>query len=156
MAPAGIAFKKIGEFFAKPSGIIVLVIIAVLAYVYFKGKSSGKKKAVKDLKKDLQVDVDPNLLKNEQGETWEPKVITDRIYKDIYSGPFTLRDVEVYKILLSMPDERVKAVANDWLDRYFDEDQETLRVAISREKEIADWGDVKNAVMAKLTNLGIQ
>lgn len=150
------AFKKIGEFFAKPSGIIILVVIAILAYVYFKGKSAGKKKAVKDLKEDLEVRVDQTLLTTETGEQWSPKVITDRIHDDIYSGIFTPRDVDVYKILLSMNDERVKAVSNDWLDRYFDEDQETLRVAISREKEVADWGDIKNAVLAKLTNLGIE
>jgi hypothetical protein len=158
MGPAAaIAFKKVGEFFSKPSGIIVLVIIAVLVYVYFKGKKAGKEKAAEQIKEDLKVDVNNKLLTSPGGDPWSPSTITDRLHDDIYSGMFTPRDIDAYKVLLAMPDEKIKAVHNDWMARYFDEDNETLKVAISHENAvIAGWNDTKEAVLAKFTSLGLR
>jgi hypothetical protein len=155
MKSATIAFKKIGDFFSKPSGVIVLIIIAILLYVYLKGKKAGKEKATEDLREDLKTEVKDNIIMSPDGNPWNPKVITDRLYRDIYSSVFTPRDVDVYKILVSMDDDRIKAVHNDWLDRYFYEDNETLKVAINGETTLAEWGDLKDSILAKFTNLGL-
>jgi hypothetical protein len=164
------AIKKVGDFFARPSTIIVLIVIAVLVYVYLSGRKAGKNKASDSIKKDLKVDVDKKLLVDKDGKEFDPKPITDRLYKDIKGITLLAnqRDVEVYQVLTAMPDERIKAVANDWLDRYFDEDKESLRKALSSESGTgvgfglfgvvpdSSFEKLQKAVIAKLTNLGIE
>lgn len=166
------AGEKVLELFKSWGFWLVLAIIVFAAYFYFSGRKKGKEKALEDLKDDLKVDVDTKYLQNKDGSEFDPKPITDRIYKDI-SGLTVFsaqRDIEVYNILLAMNDERIKAVSNDWLARYFPKEKETLRAAIGNESGISPgnvispllWGSandfdkLRKAVVAKLTNLGIQ
>lgn len=157
MSPAAAAaFQRIGKFFASTNGIIIIVIIVVLVWVYFSGRKKGKQKAADQIQENLKTDVDPKLLMTETGDKWSPAMITDRLYKDIYSGIFTPRDVDAYKILLAVSDAEFKAVHNDWMTRYFQKDKETLKKAIDGENSvIADWVDIKKAVLARFTKLGL-
>jgi hypothetical protein len=135
----------------------VVFIVAFALYFYFRGKKAGKDKAREDLKDDLEADVDPKLLQDNNGNAWSPEVLADRLHKDIYAGMFTPRDIDAYKILLSLNDPRIKAVHNYWLANYFDEDNETLKVAIDNEMNgAADWRDIKASVLAKFSNLGLK
>lgn len=157
MKAAATGLSIIGQWVKKPQFWIVVFIITFALYFYLKGKAAGARKAKNKIKEDLKVDVDSSLLTDEQGEVWSPETITDRLHKDIYSGWLTPRDVDAYKVLLAMSDERIKAVHNYWMVNYFDEDNETLKAAISKENDvIADWSSVKKAVLAKLDNLGLQ
>lgn len=176
MSAAGNAAKEAGQristLLASWGFWAVVFVVGFGAWFYFKGRSKGKQKATEELKKDLRVEVDPKYLTDKNGNKFDPKPTTDRLYKDIKGLTIVSaqRDTEAYNILLAMSDDRVKAVANDWLERYFDETKQTLRKAIEDEHGIAygnilnvfAWGsadkfsEVQKAVVAKLTNLGIQ
>jgi len=159
MVPAT-PIQKIGQFFARPSVIIILIVVAVLVYVYLSGKKKGKETAAADIKEDLAVSVNTRLVTNNTGETYDPKPLTDNLYNDIYAGFWASRNEEPYEVLLAMSDDKFKMVHNDWLARYFDEDKETLKVAISNES-IAKGGAIsfsqlREQLLARFTNLGLK
>lgn len=68
---------------------------------------------------------------------FDGKVWADRLHKDIYSGLFTARDHDLYRLLAEMNNGQLAAIGNAWSTYHFGKDKETLSKAISG--EWFDW-----------------
>lgn len=163
MTPTGAAAKEAGERIMKLLSSwgfwAVIFVVGFAVYFYLKGRKKGKEAATQAIKEDLIVTVDTKLVTT-GGKTWDPAPLTDTLYADIYSSWVTPRNKEPYELLLAINDEKFKMVHNDWLKRFFDKDQETLKVAISNEQtSIGDggtFGKLRNSILARFTNLKLE
>ncbi|HMV91531.1 MAG TPA: hypothetical protein PJ995_21560 [Cyclobacteriaceae bacterium] len=155
-AAAKVAGDKISKLLASWGFWAVVFVVGFAAWFYFKGRRKGKEAATAALKEDLKVTVNSKLLTAKDGKAWDPAPITDRLHEDIYGNGF--RDNDVYSMLLALPDEKIKAIHNDWMNRYFDVDKETLKKAIDGEWTLFDsaFDEQKDAVLAKMSNIGLK
>lgn len=162
-AAAGAAAKAAGQ---KISNVLsswgfwaVVFVAGFAAWFYFKGRRKGKDAASAAIKQDLVVPVNAKLV-TQGGKTWDPQPFTDNLHNDIYASWYEPRDTDPYEVLNAMSDEKLKMVHNDWLNRYFDKDKETLKVAISNESvakgAVLTFGQIKEQLLARFTNLGLK
>ena len=85
-------------------------------------------------------------------DDFDPTPYTDAIQDDIYSL-FSFRQTQPYKKLLSLADCQVISVWNDWNRRYYDLDQETLRVAMSNEKTGIEFNYLRTQIFNRFDRL---
>lgn len=88
---------------------------------------------------------------------FNPRPYTDALYSTIYSKApwFTLsayRDTKPYQDLLALTNAQVVAVAQDWNERYYKQDSQTLLQAIADETLSAD---IINPITARFRALNI-
>lgn len=140
----------------------MLGVIIIVAIIYFTAKSAGKRKAAKDLKNDLIAPI--SGISGQQINNVAR--LNDRLKEDIYSKANWLggvlfnptRDIEAYQLALVLSDTELKQMHNDWLARFYDEDNETLKVAIANEKDLTVTGSFRNirdSLVEKLNRLGL-
>lgn len=81
-------------------------------------------------------------------------IIVDAIYKDIYS--WGTRNAKPYSDLLALSNSDFVRAYNDWNNRYFKEDGETLRMAINNENSIYQpFILVRDTLNSKFSSLGL-
>lgn len=117
-------FFKMGNL--KVYIIVGLIIIAILLAVFFIGKYKGKQYAPDTVK----------LPSDTQGTSvpsnWNPGTITDALHYDLYCKA-CFRNTQPYIDASALSNSQVVAVHNDWNQRYFSENKETLRQAMDAE-----------------------
>lgn len=91
---------------------------------------------------------------NAQGETvsyqFNPRPYTDRLKETIYSNFGIFSDAKPYKDMLALKGAEIIAIAQDWNNRYYQEDNESLLQAINAEYLDSDLLSQINAKFASL------
>ena len=90
-------------------------------------------------------------------DDYDPKALTDAIYKDV-SCNFCLRDKQLYTTLLGLADCQLRKVYNYWNATYYNENNQSLPVAIADESSWLDsqFGFQQDAIKAKFQTLNLQ
>lgn len=107
-------------------------LVAALVVAYFIGRGRKNRNNIEipgQGEKEIPYDYSPLP----PGTYFDPKPFTDALYNDIYSGPWTARNVQAYEDALKLGNMELTAVWNDWIDRYYKKDHETLLAAMSDE-----------------------
>ena len=88
-------------------------------------------------------------------DNFDPKPFTDAVKDDVYSGILTARKVQPYKDLLKLADCQLIKVYNDWNDRYYALDKETIKVAMSGEITGIEFDSLRTQIFSKFQTLGL-
>lgn len=105
---------------------ILLAIIITAIVIYYFGKKAGQAVAPKTVTL-------PGDIIGPGGNQFNPGPYTDGMYNDIYGGLFTPRDSTPYANALNLSDSQLVAVYNDWNNRYWAKDNETIIDALNGE-----------------------
>ena len=137
------------EFFTKHKSIIyaVMVAIIVILIIYYMGKSAGKDTPPRA----VVLPNDKNPLPN-----FNPGPYTDAVYSDVYGGILKPRDIKPYQDLNNLSDSALAAVYNDWNNRYFSKDHETLTQALEGEWLAffsTDFRTMRDAIVSRLRKI---
>lgn len=81
--------------------------------------------------KPEDLDIKPDLSSGGTGSVFNPATYTDRLKKDIYSYGF--RDASIYADLVALSTAELVQVYNDWNERYYSLDSETMIQAMNGE-----------------------
>lgn len=130
--------------------MIAVAIIVIVLVIFFIGKKSGKKSAPKPV--DLPPDTQPGGITQ-----FNPGPYTDNLHEDI-TEIWGFRNSKPYSDLLSLSNTQVVAVYNDWNNRYYSEDNETLYQAIAAERFYTftlGWPALRQTVLDRLWSLGL-
>jgi hypothetical protein len=135
--------------------IIIVFVIVVLAAIglYMLGKKKGK-----DYVPNFAIlpsDTQPNNPGGGQQTVFNPGPYTDALHSDITT--LLPHDSQPYKDVLALSNTQIVAIHNDWNRRYFNEEKETLRQAISAEYSAWNysWWSVAGALVDRLRSLGL-
>jgi hypothetical protein len=136
----------------KTGIILFLIVVAVLAAIFFIGKYKGKQWTPDSVK--LPSDTQPVSINNQANTSWNPGTITDSLYNDI-SCIVCIRNNKAYEDFVSLSNSQVVAVHNDWNKRYFSKDKETLHQAIDGEYSVGEGSGLMKAATDRLQSLGL-
>lgn len=130
--------------------IVGLIIVAILVAVFLIGRHKGKQYTPSTVK----------LPSDTQGiavpSNWNPGTITDAIHYDVYCK-VCFRSTQPYTDAAALSNSQLVAVHNDWNQRYFSENKETLRQAIEAEYSALNSAasTAMGIVTDKLKSLGL-
>ena len=110
------------------------------------------------------LDSKPKKPKDLTGDTgsssagdFQPEPFTNAIYSDV-NEVWGVRDIEAYNNLAARSNDELILIYADWLDRYFDDEQQTLTQAIEGESvSVFDWdfGAIKDIIVERLHALNL-
>lgn len=125
---------------------LAIAVIVLLLVIFFVGKSYGKNKPPNAINVPDD-DVDGVI-------SYDPTSLTDALYKDI-KGVSLLgyHDTTPYFELNKLSDGNLVIVMNDWDNRYYGKNKETLFEAISNEYFLFNQIDTVNAIVSRLKKL---
>lgn len=88
---------------------------------------------------------------------WTPEAITNAIHQDVNEW-WGVRNMDAWNELAVSSNAQLAMIANEWLDLYYNEDQQTLKQAIQGEMISffdTSFRDVRDVIVNRLTSIGL-
>lgn len=114
----------------KKSQNEILVLVAVVGLLSWICARSISKQLIALSEAPEHVNVDPDAA-GTIDEDFDPTQLTNKLKDDIYGWGF--RDGDLYAELAALSNANLMKVYNDWTDRYYSEDNETMVEAMEGE-----------------------
>lgn len=139
------------DFWKRNSGLIItiVIIIAIILFIYFWGKHSGKKYVPNDIliPPDTQAPGTPGI--------YNPGPVTDAIFEDL-DEVAGVHETGPYIAALKLSNSQLAAVYNDWNQRYAkDFNSKTIIQAINSDYTFwnYDWSVIAGQLVSRFKTL---
>lgn len=136
---------RIRDLVKNPMFWVFALVFSAVAYAIYSLESKGGKVTAGTQNIQIQDASGQNV-----SYAFNPRPYTDRLKETIYSKFAIFSDAKPYHDLLGLKNPEIVAVAQDWNNRYYNLDQESLLQAINNEYLDSDLLATINAKFASL------
>jgi hypothetical protein len=145
----------LAQIFSKGITWVILAGLALLGFVYFSGKSAGKRKVPKDTELPNAGSGIPVIGTDQNGKkiSWSPNAIVSDLF-DALNGSFVMAATkeELFIRMLDLTDDQLTAVYNKFDKDHYDKDNGTMTQWIKDEFNVS-IGSVRDELVRRLQNL---
>ncbi len=130
----------------------VLLLIIIMVWVYFSGKSKGKQQGGINISNPV---TDPVSGSSSVSES-EIRSLAGELYNDMKGLNFFGHNLEPWQRLLSYSDTDFIRVNNEFNLRYQQSSRQSFKVWVENESGNIWWSTVKDTVLRKISKLNIR